>query len=104
MAIVDVHAGDAPRYRTGRWRSAFAGSGFAPLTRAQFPHVQSGSPEAVIARVTSISYIAALAPDERRQVVRQVEELLASHPETRGRARVAMPYMTEVFTTLPTAR
>ncbi|HET9559925.1 MAG TPA: methyltransferase domain-containing protein, partial [Actinomycetota bacterium] len=31
-AILDRHAGDAPRYRDGRWRAAFdAAAGFAPL-------------------------------------------------------------------------
>jgi hypothetical protein len=39
---------------------------------------------AVVARVTSVSFIAALPPAEFARVVDQVRTLLATHPRRRG--------------------
>ena len=52
---------------------------------------------AVVARVTSVSFIAALPPAEFARVVDQVRTLLATHPETKGRSTFELPYRTGVY-------
>jgi SAM-dependent methyltransferase len=95
--ILDEHADDAPRYGSGAWRAAFeATTGFRPLQSASFPHVHRQTPDGVADRIGSVSYIAALPPDEHAAVRRQVAELLASHPQTRGLEHVDFPYRTDV--------
>jgi hypothetical protein len=51
----------------------------------------------VVARVASVSFIAALPGAARAGVLEQVRELLADGPGTRGRSTVVLPYRTEVY-------
>jgi SAM-dependent methyltransferase len=98
--IVNRREGDAPRYRKGLWRAAFdAAPGlFGPLAETRFAHVQRLSPDGVVDRVASISFVAALPEPDRAAVLDEVRALLASHPETRGREDLALPYRTDLFT------
>jgi SAM-dependent methyltransferase len=97
-AILDPHAGDAPRYASGRWREAFAATElFDPLEARQFAHAQEASPEIVKARVASTSFIAALPDEERQNVLRQVEALLQAHRLTGDEAPLRLPYRTDVY-------
>ncbi len=91
-------AGDSPRARGGRWRGDLATVGlFAPWTSVVIPHTQVMTPDDVLARVGSVSFVAA-APAEARAALRdQVAALLASHPDTAGRASVELPYESEVM-------
>ncbi len=67
--IVEPEAGDAPRFRSGRWREAFARQAlFGPLEEALFDLQQSGSPELVVERIASIGFVAAL-PAARREAL-----------------------------------
>ncbi|RFA10928.1 hypothetical protein B7R54_18225 [Subtercola boreus] len=52
--------------------------------------------EQLLAMVTSRSYIIALAPDARAEVVRAVEQLLDEHPDLSGHDSYTMPYVTRV--------
>ena len=45
----------------------------------------------------SVSFIAVLPDAQRRQVQSQLEELIATHPDLRGRAEVHFPYRTLAF-------
>lgn len=96
--LVNRVEGRAPRYRTGEWRAAFdAAPGlFAPAGEAHLPHVHFLSPEAVIDRVASISFVAAMPEAERAALLDDVRALLAAHPDTAGRAEVPLPYRTDV--------
>jgi SAM-dependent methyltransferase len=97
-AIMEPHRGSAPRYRPGAWREAFARSAlFTPLEHAEFAHVHLLEPEGVVARVASVSFIAALPEDVRADVLDRVRALLARDPATRGRTLVELPYRTDVF-------
>ena len=81
--IVDVYEGDAPRYKTMAWRSAFASaSTFSPLEEAHFTYVQEGGVNTVVDRIASISFIAALSEVERERVLDQVRRLVETHPMT----------------------
>ncbi len=99
-AIIEPAAGDAPRFRSGRWREAFAGQAlFGPLREATFDHAQSGSPEVVVERVASISFVAALPAARREALLGEVRRLLATHPDTAGREVIRLPYRTLVYWT-----
>lgn len=99
-AIVNrAERGGAPRYRSGRWREAFgaAPGPFGPLHEARFEHVHALPPEGVVERVASVSFIAALAPRDRRPILDEVRALLATHPDTAGREEVGLAYVTDLY-------
>lgn len=96
--IMEPHRGDAPRHRTGAWRKALERSAlFGPLSHEEVSHVHRLTPEGVVARVASVSFIAALPQREREAVLAEVRDLLASDPNTHGRAELELPYRTDVF-------
>jgi SAM-dependent methyltransferase len=67
-------------------------TGFGPLQRATFHHGQATSPDGVVDRFRSVSHIAVLPPAQQEAVLAEVREVLASHPATRGRDEVVIPY------------
>jgi SAM-dependent methyltransferase len=105
--ILEPLEGTAPRFRTGRWRDAFrprvvaGGSGpaggFGPLAEARFATEQVGPPEAIVDRVASVSFVAALPESRRGAVLEAVRRLLGAHPATAGRDRIRLPYVTLAF-------
>lgn len=98
--IADAHAGDAPRYRDGNWRRGFDGNpAFAPLELRTWPHRGEAGRDVVLARAASMSFVAALDEEPRARLLEEFAQLLDTHPDTRGREGVALPYVTELFTT-----
>jgi SAM-dependent methyltransferase len=97
--IVNRHEGAAPRYRKGDWRAAFdhARDLFRPLEQARFRHVHALPPADVVERIASVSFIAVLPPADRREVLDEVRQLLASHPDVAGRDELPLAYLTDVF-------
>jgi SAM-dependent methyltransferase len=96
--IIEAYRGNAPRVASGAWKHAFERTGlFSPIERARFSFVHETDTATVVARVTSISFIAAMAPRVREQVVEQVRELLATHPDTRGQRIFPLRYRTGVY-------
>lgn len=97
-AIVNRREGGAPRYRKGEWRRAFelAPGLFEPVEEGHFRHEHPLSPDGVLDRVASISFVAAMAEGERTQVLDEVRALLATHPETAGREALRLPYVTDL--------
>lgn len=97
-AIVNALEGDTPRYYTGEWRKAFPHPAFGPLQVQQFHNGHTGSAEDVLFnRVRSTSFIAALAEAQRARVDEQIQALISSEPELRGRDVVTVPYETAAF-------
>ena len=98
-AIMDRVEKRAPWREHERWSESALGdrSGFGPLHEATFRHEHTLSPDAVVFRVQSVSHVAVLPPDEQERVLDEVRTLLASHPETRGRDVVAMPYRVDAY-------
>jgi SAM-dependent methyltransferase len=98
-AIFDRLSGDdAPRYRDMRWREPFDRTElFGPLHHQVAYHVHRLSRDAFVDRVLSVSYVASAPEEQRSLVVGEVEELLATDPELRGRDEITMPYRTDVF-------
>jgi SAM-dependent methyltransferase len=96
--IMESYRGDAPRVASGAWKEAFERTTlFTHLERARFSFVHEADFAAVVARVTSVSFIAALPPAEFARVVDKVRQLLATHPETSGRSIFELPYRTGVY-------
>jgi ubiquinone/menaquinone biosynthesis C-methylase UbiE len=96
--IMESYRGDAPRVASGAWKDAFDRTTlFSPLQRARFSFVHQADFAAVVARVTSVSFIAALPPAEFARVVERVRQLLATHPDTQGKSTFDLPYRTGVY-------
>jgi MOSC domain-containing protein YiiM len=96
--IIDSRSGANPRFRSGAWRHGFDSMAlFEPLTEASFEYVQRGTVETIVDRVASISYIAALSEDDRRPVLDEVRELLATDPDTARAEVIELPYRADVF-------
>lgn len=96
--IMEPHRGDTPSYRSVAWRDPFERTTlFGPLSHARSRHVHRLSPEGVVARVSSVSFVARLPEPERERVLDEVRDLLATDPETRGCAEVELPYRTDVY-------
>jgi SAM-dependent methyltransferase len=96
--IVNRLEGDTPRYHHGAWRKVFPCEGFGPLNEQHFGHVHRGDPEdVIITRAKSVSFIAALAPERREEVVEELRALIAGEAALRGQAEVEFPYETAAF-------
>ena len=96
--IMEPHRGGTPAYRSGAWREAFERTPlFGRLRRAETRHVHRLTPEGVVARVASVSFVAALPEAERERVLAEVRELLATDPQTRGHPELELPYRTDVY-------
>jgi SAM-dependent methyltransferase len=101
-AIITPYEGDAPRFYKGDWRTPFADAAaaalFGPLARSDFSYEHAGpAEEVIIDRFLSVSFIAALPPDDKARVSDQLHALIASHPALRGQPRIAFPYQTQAY-------
>lgn len=95
QAIMAPYEGGVPRFRDRAWSALFPADGFGALEERRFPHGHGGDPERVIVdRTLSVSFIAALAPDERDRLANRVRALIAATPGLAGRAEVTFPYET----------
>jgi SAM-dependent methyltransferase len=95
--IHEPHRGDTRHYQSGAWRSAFAGAAFGPPQERHLAVVQRLSPDQVVDRILSVSFIAALPAATRAEVDAELRAMLASHPDTRGHDVLELPYRTDVF-------
>lgn len=97
-AIITPYEGDTPRFHTGRWREAFTGELFSAPELSCFPYSHVGSPQEVIMdRFLSVSFIAALPDADKAKVTAQLQDLIDTHPDLRGRDTVAFPYQTQAY-------
>lgn len=96
--LMELHEGDAPRYRTSKWRSIFPANGFSALHEEKFSNEHIGSPEQVIIdRILSVSFIAALGRTEQKKLDSEMRQLIATSPELAGKSSVSFPYETVAF-------
>jgi ubiquinone/menaquinone biosynthesis C-methylase UbiE len=56
--------------------------------------VQTVTPEQLVAGIATRSYAATMDHDTRQRFLGRVHDLLATHPDTRGRTRLDLPYVT----------
>jgi hypothetical protein len=91
--LIEPYRGDTPSHRSLRWRAAFDASDAFPTPElTSFPYVHDTTREGIVARVSSISFIATLAPDERELVAAAVRRLVPAD-------QVTFAYRTDVWTT-----
>jgi SAM-dependent methyltransferase len=96
--IIEPHRGDVPRYVSRRWERAFATTPlFGPLEEREFSFAHELDGETLVARVASISFVAALPPEQRERVLADVRQLAATHAALGGKGTFPLPYRTAVF-------
>jgi len=97
-SIMDRVEKKAPWRKHEEWRdSARQIDGFSPMDVAQFFHAQMLTPEDLVRRMASVSHVAVLPEQERAVVLDEVREVAATHPETRGRDQLAVPYRVDCY-------
>jgi SAM-dependent methyltransferase len=62
---------------------------------------QSVTPEQVVGGIGTRSYVATMDADRRAEFLGRVRDLLATHPDTRGREQLQLPYATRAFRLTP---
>ncbi|MDP9388775.1 MAG: methyltransferase domain-containing protein [Actinomycetota bacterium] len=72
-------------------------SGFEPFDTATFRHEQIVTPEELVDRFRGVSHVAALPPEDQAAILSEVRELLATHPDTRGRHQLRLPYRVDCY-------
>jgi SAM-dependent methyltransferase len=98
-AIMDRVEKRAPWRDHDDWNESALGDrpGFGPMHEATFHHEQTFTPAGVVERFQGVSHVAALPPLERAAVLDEVRELVATHPETRGRDELLVPYRVDAY-------
>lgn len=98
--IVHGMAGGRPYHdhRERPWADVVAASGrFSPLSSEVVASSFPTTPEAVVERTRSTSFVAALEPDRLDEVLDAVTAMLADDPDTAGRATFSFPNHTAVY-------
>ena len=75
-AVEKGGAPGGPRYTSGAWREPFARSRFGELHERHTEHELEGDRETLISNVLSVSSIASLPDDERRDLAERLSELI----------------------------
>jgi SAM-dependent methyltransferase len=98
-AVMSEQPSGRPYSRTVDLVAAVAGTGaFGPVDAASFPNPRPCSPQQLVDRAASTSFVAAAEPDARARVLHRVAQLAAHHPDLAGRTTFDLPYVTEVLT------
>ncbi|HZJ25665.1 MAG TPA: class I SAM-dependent methyltransferase [Acidimicrobiia bacterium] len=97
--IMDRVEKRAPWRDHDQWGDSALGerAGFGPLHEATFHHDHLLTPDDVVARVASVSHVAVLPEEANASVLAEIRELLRNHPDTRGRAELAIPYRVDAY-------
>lgn len=76
---------------------AFAAELPADVEHSESGVVQELTPEQVVGGIGTRSYVAVMDADRRADFLGRVRTLLATHPDTRGRTVVRLPYRTDAY-------
>lgn len=96
-AIRRISSGE-PQVWDNAWRDALGRCALlAPWQSLLFRHSQRLTPEGVLDRAASVSFVAAASPEVRRSVLDEVRAALAADPLTAGASEIDLPYDTEVL-------
>lgn len=94
--VVEAHRTGEPHHHSGQWREAFARSPFTPLEDAAFDNPQVLSPEEVVGRFRSLSFVGALGAREQGALLADIAHILATHADTAGKKELVIPQTTVV--------
>ncbi|MGC2191021.1 MAG: class I SAM-dependent methyltransferase [Candidatus Dormiibacterota bacterium] len=87
----------SPDQSTGEWRRHLQSSRlFGPLESRAFSHEQLATPEQLVDRVMSLSFVAASAQPVQERLGQRMVELAAEYQSRPGQP-IALPYQSEVF-------
>jgi SAM-dependent methyltransferase len=81
--------------------AAFARELDAELAVAESVEVQSGTPEELVAGFATRSYAATMTEARRAEFLGEIRQLLAAHPDTRGRTVLELPHVTTAYRFTP---
>jgi SAM-dependent methyltransferase len=98
-SIMDRVEKRAPWRDHERWSDSALGDrhGFGSLHEATFLHSQELTVDGVIDRFASVSHVAVLPQERRDAVLTEVRDVLTTHPATRGKDAVAIPYRVDSY-------
>lgn len=93
-----VEAGGAKPYEEGTdWAAVVAAhGGFTVLEERRFANDQEVTPDDLVARAASTSFVSALPDDERAAALARVRSLTDTHPDLAGRTTFTFPHHTVV--------
>jgi SAM-dependent methyltransferase len=80
---------------------AFAAALDADVSVAESGIVQRSTPEEFVTSFETRSFVITMAEPQRRAFLDQLRELVTTHPGTRGRDTVELPYVTRVYRLAP---
>ncbi|MGH9063541.1 MAG: class I SAM-dependent methyltransferase [Acidimicrobiales bacterium] len=100
-AFAEVYRSRAPAGRPQLsdqlWRRAFQDlRGWTPLREARIPNPQRSTRTGLIERALSSSWVAGLDTEEQVEIARDVDAVLDDYADTRARAELDLPYITEI--------
>jgi ubiquinone/menaquinone biosynthesis C-methylase UbiE len=97
QSLIARRRAEEPSQGNSRWQERLAQTGrFSTLKENVIRHVVASDRDALLARVSSISFIAMLQPDDRAQLLIGVAEILDRHGVGAPGAALATPYETHV--------
>ena len=71
--------------------------GFGPLHQATFRHEHATTPAGVVERIQGVSHVAVLEPAEQAEVLDRIRHILATHPDTKDRGELRIPYRVDCY-------
>ena len=98
-AIMDAVEREAPWRDHDNWRDSAFGERreFGPLHSETFRHEHPSTPAGIVDRIRGVSHVAALPAPEQNEVLENVRRLLDTHPDTRGRDELRVPYRVDCY-------
>jgi SAM-dependent methyltransferase len=94
-------AENVERFRPAAVAEAFALELDAGIRSTESVFLQRATPEDVVAGFATRSYAAAMTEDRRAAFLGEISELIATHPDTRGREVVDLPHAVSAFRLIP---
>jgi SAM-dependent methyltransferase len=80
--MMESHRGATPSHDDGTWKAAFRQTRlFSPLAEQEFPMEQVVDQSQLVARVLSVSFMAALPADQQARAAQEVSELAGRYGE-----------------------
>jgi SAM-dependent methyltransferase len=71
--------------------------GFGPLHQSTFRQEHVTTPAGVVDRIRGVSHVAVLEPTEQSDVLDRVRNVLSTHPDTRDRDELRIPYRVDCY-------
>lgn len=97
VEMTDAYAGDAPRYKSMRWRQVIDGHyGWQEVAHLSVPNPTPSTRKGLIERIFSTSFIGALGEEQAAEVRAKAEALVSGLPEV-----FDYPYVTRIWAYRP---